>query len=99
MTPDELPDPPRQTMTARINGVEWSRGNTADAHFGFDDLIAHISRGHAIHSGEILGSGTVGTGCGFEHDRMLAHGDIVELAVEGIGLLRNRIVARHLADV
>jgi 2-keto-4-pentenoate hydratase/2-oxohepta-3-ene-1,7-dioic acid hydratase in catechol pathway len=97
VTPDELPDPPRQTMVARINGEEWSRGNTAEAQFGFEDLIVHISRGHAIHPGEILGSGTVGTGCGIELGRLLAHGDVVELEVEGIGVLRNRVSAPHLA--
>ena len=42
--------------------------------------------------GEVLGSGTVLSGCGFELDRRLAEGDVVELAVEGIGTLRNRIV-------
>ncbi len=96
VTPDELPDPPRQTMVARINGEEWSHGNTTEAQFSFEDLIVHISRGHAIHPGEILGSGTVGTGCGIELGRLLAHGDVVELEVEGIGVLRNRVSAPHL---
>ncbi|WP_370540496.1 fumarylacetoacetate hydrolase family protein [Azospirillum sp. INR13] len=58
----------------------------------FEDLIAFISRSETLHPGEFLGSGTVGNGCGLEHLRFLKPGNIVELEVEGIGLLRNRVV-------
>jgi 2-keto-4-pentenoate hydratase/2-oxohepta-3-ene-1,7-dioic acid hydratase in catechol pathway len=61
-------------------------------YWSFEDLIAHISRSETLYPGEFLGSGTVGTGCGLEHMRFLAPGDVVELEVEGIGVLRNRIV-------
>jgi 2-keto-4-pentenoate hydratase/2-oxohepta-3-ene-1,7-dioic acid hydratase in catechol pathway len=59
----------------------------------FEDCIAAASRATALHPGEVLGSGTVEGGCGLEHDRFLADGDVVELEVGGIGQLRNRVVA------
>jgi 2-keto-4-pentenoate hydratase/2-oxohepta-3-ene-1,7-dioic acid hydratase in catechol pathway len=58
----------------------------------FEDCIAHASRSETLHPGEFLGSGTVGNGCGLESLRCLRHGDTVELEVEGIGVLRNRVV-------
>lgn len=92
VTADEIPDPGSLEMTARINGEEWSRGNTASMHHSFQDVIAAASRAETIHPGEILGSGTVPTGCGVEHLRFLEHGDVVELEAEHIGILRTRIV-------
>jgi 2-keto-4-pentenoate hydratase/2-oxohepta-3-ene-1,7-dioic acid hydratase in catechol pathway len=61
-------------------------------HWKFEDLIAYISRAETIHPGEFIGSGTVGGGCGLEQNRFLAPGDVIELEVSGIGVLRNRIV-------
>lgn len=79
------------TMIARINGEEWCRGNSGSAHWSFADVIAHASRSETLVPGECIGSGTVGGGCGLEHDRYLNPGDVIELEVEGIGILRNRI--------
>ena len=92
-TPDEFPNPYNLTMTARINGEEWSRGTTASMHHRFEDALVQFSRGKWIRAGEVIGSGTVLSGCGFELGRQLAFGDTVELEVEGIGVLRNRVVA------
>ncbi len=92
VTPDELGDPYALEMVARVNGEEWSRGNSASMHHRFEDLIAFVSRSETLHPGEILGSGTVGTGCGLEQGRFLSDGDVVELEVERIGVLRNRFV-------
>lgn len=92
VTADELGDPQALTMTARVNGEEWSRGTSADMHHGFADIIAFVSRAETLHPGEVIGSGTVGTGCGLELGRFLSDGDVVELEVEGIGVLRNRFV-------
>ncbi|MDB5886917.1 MAG: fumarylacetoacetate hydrolase family protein [Polaromonas sp.] len=92
VTADELPDPYNLTMIARVNGEEWGRGNTSDMRWQFEDLIAHISRSETLHAGEFLGSGTVGNGCGLEQMRYLKANDVVELEVEGIGILRSRIV-------
>jgi 2-keto-4-pentenoate hydratase/2-oxohepta-3-ene-1,7-dioic acid hydratase in catechol pathway len=93
VTPDELPDPYALTMVARVNGEEWSRGTTADMHHRWEDVIVHLSRDETLHPGEVVGSGTVGGGCGLELDRYLNAGDVVELEVEGLGVLRNRVVA------
>jgi 2-keto-4-pentenoate hydratase/2-oxohepta-3-ene-1,7-dioic acid hydratase in catechol pathway len=92
VTSDELGDPYSLEMLARVNGEEWSRGNSASMHHRFEDLIAFVSRSETLHPGEILGSGTVGSGCGLEHGRFLSDGDVVELEVQGIGVLRNRFV-------
>jgi 2-keto-4-pentenoate hydratase/2-oxohepta-3-ene-1,7-dioic acid hydratase in catechol pathway len=92
-TPDEFDDPYKLTMTAKINDEEWSRGTTASMHHSFEDAIVQFSRGKWIRAGEVIGSGTVLSGCGFELGRQLAFGDAVELQIEGIGTLRNKIVA------
>ncbi|MBD0669494.1 fumarylacetoacetate hydrolase family protein [Streptomyces sp. CBMA156] len=93
VTTDEVGDPYRLTMTARINGEEVSRGTSADMHHSFADMIAFASRSTRLHAGEVLGSGTVATGCGLEHGRFLEPGDTVELEVSGLGVLRNRVVS------
>ena len=54
--------------------------------------FAHISQSETLYPGEVIGSGTVGTGCGLETGKRLAPGDVFELTVEKIGTLRNRIV-------
>jgi 2-keto-4-pentenoate hydratase/2-oxohepta-3-ene-1,7-dioic acid hydratase in catechol pathway len=92
VTAEELGDPYALEMVARVNGEEWSRGNSASMHHRFEDLIAFVSRSETLHPGEILGSGTVGGGCGLEQGRFLSDGDVVELEVQGIGVLRNRFV-------
>jgi fumarylacetoacetate (FAA) hydrolase len=92
VTPDEF-DGSGGLMLARVNGEERSRGNLADMHWSWDEIVAHAARNTRLQAGDVLGSGTVGTGCILEHDdgRWLQRGDLVELEVEGIGVLRNRI--------
>jgi 2-keto-4-pentenoate hydratase/2-oxohepta-3-ene-1,7-dioic acid hydratase in catechol pathway len=92
VTVDEIGDPYRLEMICRVNGEEWGRGNSRDMHWKFEDCIAHASRSETLHAGEFFGSGTVGNGCGLEQMRFLNPGDTVELEVEGIGILRNRVV-------
>jgi 2-keto-4-pentenoate hydratase/2-oxohepta-3-ene-1,7-dioic acid hydratase in catechol pathway len=92
VTADEIGDPYRLEMMVRVNGEEWGRGNSRDMHWKFEDCIAHVSRSETLHPGEFFGSGTVGNGCGLEQMRFLNPGDAVELEVEGIGILRNRVV-------
>ena len=94
VTADEL-DPYDCTMVARINGEEWSRGHSGTIHWTFEDLIAHTSRSETLYPGEFFGSGTVGGGCGLELERYLSDGDVIELEVEGIGFLRNRIIREN----
>ena len=92
VTADEVGDPYNLTMVARVNGEEWSRGNSNSMHHKFEDILAHVSNEETVHAGEFFGSGTVGSGCGLEHGKFLKPGDLVELEVERLGILRNRIV-------
>ena len=92
VTADEIGDPYGLEMAVRVNGEEWGRGNSRDMHWKFEDCIAHASRSETLHSGEFFGSGTVGNGCGLEQMRFLKPGDVVELEVARIGILRNRVV-------
>jgi fumarylacetoacetate (FAA) hydrolase len=90
VTPDEF-DGTKGTMIARVNGEERSRGELADMYWSWDDLVARAARNTMLRPGDVIGSGTVGTGCILEHGdgRWLQPGDVVELEVEGIGVLRN----------
>lgn len=97
VTADELPDPHALRMRAWVNGELWSDGHSGTIHWTFAQMIEHVSRGETLHPGEVLGSGTVGGGCGLEFMRFLTDGDLVELEIEGIGRLSNRIRAPHLA--
>ena len=105
VTPDELAT--RRTgqgtserydmpMIARINGHEVSRGNFNSIHYSFAEMIAYASRNTRLRIGDVLGSGTVGTGCilelGTQVHPWLQPDDEVELEIEGIGVLRNRII-------
>ena len=92
VTADEVNDPYNLTMVARVNGEEWSRGNSGTMHHKFEDMIAHVSADETVHAGEFFGSGTVGNGCGLEQGRFLKPDDVVELEIDGLGVLRNRFV-------
>lgn len=78
-------------MRARINGEVWSEGSVGSMRFSFPEVVAHLSREQPLLPGDVLGSGTIGRGCGLEIDRWLEPGDVVELEVDGIGVLRNRV--------
>lgn len=91
VTADEI-DPYDLDMIVRVNGEERSRGSSSTIHWKFEDLIAHVSRSESIYPGEFMASGTVGGGSGLELERYLEPGDVVELEVEGIGTIRNKIV-------
>ncbi len=92
LTADEVEHPVALRMEARVNGEIWGGGNSAEMHHDFGAIIAHVSASETLYPGEVIGSGTVGTGCGLETGRRLAPGDVVELEIEKIGVLRNRIV-------
>ena len=81
-------------MVARVNGEERSRGNLRDMHWKWDQLLEQAARNTTLRPGDLIGSGTVGSGCILEHgdERWLKRGDVVELEVEGLGVLRNKIV-------
>jgi fumarylacetoacetate (FAA) hydrolase len=92
VTPDEF-DGRSGELVARVNGEERSRGSLRDMHWSWDALVAHAGRNTVLRTGDLLGSGTVGTGCILEHGdgRWLQRGDVVELEVQGIGVLRNTV--------
>ncbi len=92
VTPDELGDL-RLEMVARVNGEERSRGNMGDMYHSWDAILERAAANTQLVPGDVIGSGTVGTGCILEHGdgRWLQPGDVVELEVEGIGVLRNRV--------
>jgi len=92
VTRDEIPDPYSLTMRARVNGEVWTDSDSSGMLHSFEEMISYVSRGETLHPGEFFGSGTVGGGCALEVDRWLKHGDVVELEVERIGLLRNRVL-------
>lgn len=92
VTPDEIGDPYNLRMTARINGELWSDANSGSIHWTFAQMIEFLTKDDTIYPGDILGSGTVGTGCGLELDRWVRRGDVIELEIEKIGVLRNRVI-------
>lgn len=92
VTVDEFPGAGAE-MVARVNGEERSRGNLRDLHYSWERIRAQAARNTTLRPGDLLGSGTVGTGCILElgDGRWLQPGDEVELEVEGIGVLRNAV--------
>ncbi|WP_331772851.1 fumarylacetoacetate hydrolase family protein (plasmid) [Embleya sp. NBC_00888] len=91
VTADELGAPYNLDMTAKVNGELWSAGSTSTMHHSFEDAVVHFSRNRTVYAGEIVGGGTVLTGSPIEIGRRLKDGDEVELEIEGIGVLRNRV--------
>jgi 2-keto-4-pentenoate hydratase/2-oxohepta-3-ene-1,7-dioic acid hydratase in catechol pathway len=92
VTADEI-DVSSLRMIARVNGEVWTDATSAGRQFSFEDLIVHVSQAETIHAGEVWGSGTVTGGSGLELGRWLKAGDVVELEIEHIGVLRNVIDA------
>jgi 2-keto-4-pentenoate hydratase/2-oxohepta-3-ene-1,7-dioic acid hydratase in catechol pathway len=109
VTPDEFEDRREGTgadtryrldMVARVNGKEYSRGNAAALTHTFAQMIAFASRDVWLKPGDVIGSGTVGTGCILELrpetvGGWLKAGDVVEMEIERLGVLRNQVVERQ----
>ncbi len=104
VTPDEIADAAKGRafdlqMTASVNGQEYSRASLADIWWSFEEMLSYASRGTRIKAGDVIGSGTCGTGCilelslthGSDAYPWLRTGDVVELAVERLGTLRNTV--------
>jgi 2-keto-4-pentenoate hydratase/2-oxohepta-3-ene-1,7-dioic acid hydratase in catechol pathway len=92
VTPDVIRNPYNLSMIARVNGEVWSQGNSGSIYHSFERMIAFASMEETLQPGDLIGSGTVGTGCGLELDRWVKPGDIIELEIEKIGVLRNKVV-------
>lgn len=94
-------------MTCSVNGIQVSSGNMADMDWTFAEIIERCAYGADMHPGDVIGSGTVGTGCFLElngtgklndpnyQEQWLHAGDVVEMEIEGIGKLRNILVAEE----
>lgn len=82
-------------MVARVNGTELSRGNFKDIYYTFGQMIERASDGVTLYPGDVIGSGTVGTGCllelGSDVHHWLEPGDNVQLEITGLGILENTI--------
>jgi 2-keto-4-pentenoate hydratase/2-oxohepta-3-ene-1,7-dioic acid hydratase in catechol pathway len=106
VTPDELADHRagkgfELAMSASVNGAAYSAGNFADIHWSFEQMVSYASRGTQLRAGDVIGSGTVGTGCILELSRVhgqdaypwLRAGDRVRLEVERLGHLECLVTA------
>ena len=92
VTADEIADVNNLHLVARVNGEVWCDSNTSTMHWKIPDMVAHASMDEQLVPGEVWGSGTVGNGSGGERGQFLDRGDVVELEVEGLGVLRNQVV-------
>lgn len=92
VTSDEIPRPFDAGMRAYVNGELWSEGRAGSIYWSIEQIVAHASAGETLLPGDVLGSGTVGTGAGIEIDRWLKPGDVVRLEIDGLGALETRVV-------
>lgn len=90
---------PELKMTAKINGEKWSSGHSQDGHYSWAEIIAYASQEEWLLPGDLFGSGTVGTGCGLELDRWIAPGDLIQLEIEKIGILENRVGKKNTKEI
>lgn len=97
VTSDEL-DISDLRMAVRVNGELWGEDRSSSMYHKFEELIAYSSMAQTLYPGELLGSGTAAGGSGLELGRSLSPGDVVELEIEGIGILRNRMGAAPGGD-
>jgi fumarylacetoacetate (FAA) hydrolase len=91
---DELPADLDMRAVARVNGEVRTESRTGGMHFSWDQLLSAATRNTpGLRPGDVIGSGTVGGGCILEHGdgRWLQAGDVVELEIDGIGVLRNTV--------
>jgi 2-keto-4-pentenoate hydratase/2-oxohepta-3-ene-1,7-dioic acid hydratase in catechol pathway len=93
VTADEFGDPQTKRLQLRVNGVTKQDGSTANMIFPVDVIIEWLSKGLTLEAGDVIATGTPeGVGMGRTPQEFLQKGDVVETEVEGIGVLRNRIV-------
>jgi 2-keto-4-pentenoate hydratase/2-oxohepta-3-ene-1,7-dioic acid hydratase in catechol pathway len=93
VTADEFGDPHAKRLQLRVNGVTKQDGVTSNMIFPVDVIIEWLSKGLTLEPGDVIATGTPeGVGMGRTPQEFLQHGDVVETEVEGIGVLRNRIV-------
>ncbi|MGV9945754.1 fumarylacetoacetate hydrolase family protein [Rhodococcus aetherivorans] len=100
VTTDELPDPRGLRVQTRVNGETVQDANTDDLIHSVEKIIAYITDTVTLQPGDVIATGTPGgVGVGMSPQRYLTPGDVVEVEVERIGVLRNPIVARDQLDI
>jgi 2-keto-4-pentenoate hydratase/2-oxohepta-3-ene-1,7-dioic acid hydratase in catechol pathway len=93
VTPDEWDPAKPHAMVARVGGSERSRGYADTIHYSVEQIISYISASEALRVGDVIGTGTVGGGCGLELRVYPQAGELVEIDIDGLGVLSNRWVA------
>ena len=93
VTADEFQDYESMTVTTRVNGEQRQHDTTANLMFPFRFLISYLSTFYILKPGDLISTGTpLGAGARFDPPRYLAPGDVVEVEVPGVGLLRNGVI-------
>jgi 2-keto-4-pentenoate hydratase/2-oxohepta-3-ene-1,7-dioic acid hydratase in catechol pathway len=93
ITADELPDWQAATGRVRVDGEVWCEGGTAGAAHDIGAMLAYASAGERLQPGDVISTGTMPGCCGLELDRWIRPGQTVELEIDGIGTLSNKISA------
>ncbi len=91
LTCDELTESVPLKLTTKVNGEIWSTNNTKNRYWSFATMLSHASQGETIYPGDVLGAGTYFQGCGLDLGRWVQPGDLIELEVERLGVLRNTV--------
>ena len=91
VTKDEINPKADLSMNVKVNGELWSSGHFKDQYWGFPLMLSYVSQEETIYPGDILGSGTFYKGCGLDLDRWIKPGDLIELEVGKLGVLRNKV--------
>lgn len=99
VTPDELGELAALKLEVRVNDDVWVTSTTGEMKWSFQEIVSYTSQGEQLMAGDVIGSGTVNGGCGFEIDRWLRPGDTVELHTDAIGTLRHSINAEKSSPV
>ena len=95
VTRDEIADPQNLSMTVKVNGNIMAETSTGEMYYGIDAMIERASEGERLVPGEFIATGAAADGTGIERWQFLEPGDVVELDIEGIGTLRNKIAQSH----
>ncbi len=96
-TIDEFENIYNLKMTAKVNGETWSEGNSSSMYHKFEKIIAFASMDEMLFPGDVIASGTVGNGCGLELNKWIQPNDVIELEIEKIGILKNKIVKKYVS--
>ncbi|MEE9257105.1 MAG: fumarylacetoacetate hydrolase family protein [bacterium] len=91
VTPDELGDPAKIPMAARVNGETWIEATPGEMYWRYEQIVSYTSRDERLVTGDLLGSGTVPGGCGMEIERWIQPGDLVEIDMGPLGIMANRL--------